>query len=108
VKINGDRTSAGLPLEKNEKSSRTVSKTGTGESAKLAQTSDELELTSKSSVIFNTLRGAQENVSESSGDELASIRTKLSALTGSMLANPTEALAAQGNLNAESVALLVS
>jgi hypothetical protein len=110
VKINGDKASAGFPIEKNDKPSRMPSKSGAGELARLMDTADDLELTGngKAAAVFNALRESNVDASNSLTDELDTIREKLSALTGRLLSSPQQALSAQANLDSETVSRLVS
>lgn len=107
MKINGDRMSAGFPVEKNDKPSRTPSKSAVSESARFVPAGDELELTGKSAAVFNALREATGGSAESPADELDTIKSKLAVLKSNMLSNPAEALSAHTGLDSETVARLV-
>lgn len=112
MKIFNDKTTPGYISEKNETQSR-VSKTpksGSDKNVQIPLTGDELELTSQKLPVTNSMREANIGTApalEFDAGEVPMMQQKLSFVNSYILNNPLEALSAQANLNASSVAALL-
>ncbi len=110
MKIINDSISPGLMPEKNETQSRVSKKPVSDKSAPIAPAADELELTGKKAPAVNQLREvetANADAVEFDINEVPMIKLKLAVLNNYILNNTSEALSAQANINAETVAGLI-
>jgi hypothetical protein len=110
MKIYGDRASAGIPAEKNEKPAKLPQPSKSGSSTAFIDTKDDLELTGKKVAVSDPVREtelANTDALEFDAGEVPVMKQKLQALSSYILSNPAEALSAQANLNPDMVAGLI-
>lgn len=110
MKIYGVQSASGYSSEKSDKQSRVqASKSETGDGTLLYKTGDDIELTGKKAAILNSVNETNIEAAHSApdADDLSVIRQKLMNVNNRILSNPFEALSAQANLTAETVAGLI-
>jgi hypothetical protein len=106
MKIQPDRITAGFTAEKTEKQSK-LPQTAKPVSSPLVDTKDAYEMTSKKAAVLNAARETAEPYQIPDEEMLKAVRERLAIVNRYMLKNPDEALSAQANLNADTVADLV-
>jgi hypothetical protein len=110
MKIFNDTKTQGLVSEKNETQGRISKKTGSDKSAPVTLAADEIELTGKKAPAASAIREVEiANAASVEFDvnEVPMMKMRLAALNNYILSNPSEALSAHANINADLVAGLI-
>jgi hypothetical protein len=110
MKIFNESKTPGLIPEKNETQGRVSKKPASDKSAPIAMAPDELELTAVKAPAMNKMREvelANAAAVEFDVNEVPMMKMKLAKLNNYILNNPSEALSAQANLSAGTVAGLI-
>lgn len=110
MKILNDSKTPGLVPEKNETQGRVSKKQGSEKSAPVLPAADELELTSRMAPPVNQMREteiANAAAVEFDVSEVPMMKMKLASLNNYILSHTAEALSAQANLSAATVAGLI-
>ena len=110
MKIFNETSAPGLISEKNESQGRVSKKPASDKHEPVVLAADDLELTSKKAPAVNQMRDVEiANAAAVEFDvrEVPMMKIKLASLNNYILNNTAEALSAQANLNAATVAGLI-